>query len=248
MKISVCGKGGSGKSTVVSLLAERLAAGKEVLIIDSDESNYGLHRHLGMENPKEFTGFFGGKEEVLKDMMLSNFTHQFFEGQWKLEDIPEGYYTEKDGIRLMVSGKIHQANEGCACAMGTVMKQFVSSLTLEENQIAILDMEAGIEHFGRGLDDEVDLILMVCDPSYESAQLAVKIGELGEKLQKPVYYVLNKADEESRKVLEQAIGDPERILAVLPAEPELTRAALLGRKLVLKSSELNQAAKRICGM
>lgn len=203
MKISVCGKGGSGKSTVVSLLAERLAAaGKEVLIIDSDESNYGLHRHLGMENPKEFTGFFGGKEEVLKDMMLSNFTHQFFEGQWKLE----------------------------------------------ENQIAILDMEAGIEHFGRGLDDEVDLILMVCDPSYESAQLAVKIGELGEKLQKPVYYVLNKADEESRKVLEQAIGDPERILAVLPAEPELTRAALLGRKLVLESSEFNQAAKTICGM
>ena len=203
MKISVCGKGGSGKSTVVSLLAERLAAaGKEVLIIDSDESNYGLYRHLGMENPKEFTGFFGGKEEVLKDMMLSNFTHQFFEGQWKLE----------------------------------------------ENQIAILDMEAGIEHFGRGLDDEVDLILMVCDPSYESAQLAVKIGELGEKLQKPVYYVLNKADEESRKVLEQAIGDPERILAVLPAEPELTRAALLGRKLVLESSEFNQAAKTICGM
>ena len=247
MKISVCGKGGSGKSTIVSLLAERFAAaGKEVLIIDSDESNYGLHRHLSMENPKEFTGFFGGKEEVLKDMMLSNFTHQFFEGQWKLSDIPKGYYTEKNGIKLMVSGKIHQANEGCACAMGTVMKQFVSRLTLEENQIAILDMEAGIEHFGRGLDDEVDLILMVCDPSYESARLAVKIGELSGRLQKPVYYVLNKVDEESRKVLEQAIGDPERILAVLPVEPELTKAALLGQKLVLENSELNQAAKKIC--
>lgn len=158
-----------------------------------------------MENPKEFTGFFGGKEEVLKDMMLSDFTHQFFEGQWKLDDIPEGYYTEKNGIKLMVSGKIHQANEGCACAMGTVMKQFVSSLALEENQIAILDMEAGIEHFGRGLDDEVDVILMVCDPSYESVQLAEKIRELGEKLQKPVYYVLNKTDEISRGVMTQAI-------------------------------------------
>ena len=66
----------------MSLLAEMLAAAeKEVLIIDSDESNYGLHRHLGMENPKEFTGFFGGKEEVQKDMMLSDFTNQFFEGQ-----------------------------------------------------------------------------------------------------------------------------------------------------------------------
>ena len=144
---------------------------------------------------------------------------------WKLSDIPKGYYTEKNGIKLMVSGKIHQANEGCACAM---------------------DMEAGIEHFGRGLDDEVDLILMVCDPSYESAKLAVKIGELSGRLQKPVYYVLNKVDEESRKVLEQAIGDPERILAVLPVEPELTKAALLGQKLILENSELNQAAKKIC--
>ena len=58
MKISVCGKGGSGKSTIVSLLAERLAAAeKAVLIIDSDESNYGLHGHLGMENPKEYWVF-----------------------------------------------------------------------------------------------------------------------------------------------------------------------------------------------
>ena len=215
MKISVCGKGGSGKSTIVSLLAERLAA---------------------------------AEKEVLKDMMLSDFTHQFFEGQWKLDDIPEGYYTEKNGIKLMVSGKIHQANEGCACAMGTVMKQFVSSLALEENQIAILDMEAGIEHFGRGLDDEVDVILMVCDPSYESVQLAAKIRELGEKLQKPVYYVLNKMDEMSRVVMTQAIRDPERILTILPAAPELTAAALLGQKLVLESSVLDQAAKKICGM
>lgn len=249
MKISVCGKGGSGKSTVVTLLAQRLAkAGKEVLIIDSDESNYGLHRHLGMENPKEFTGFFGGKEKVLNDMMLSNFTHQFFEGHWKLSDIPEGYYTEKDGIKLMVSGKIHQANEGCACAMGTVMKQFISNLELEKNQIAILDMEAGIEHFGRGLDDEADLILMVCDPSYECVQLAAKIRELGEKLQKPVYYVLNKTDETSRAVLEQAIQNPEKILVDLPAAPELTASALRGQELALESSVMDRAAQRICEM
>lgn len=201
-----------------------------------------------MENPKEFTGFFGEKEEVLNNMMLSNFTHQFFEGQWRISDIPEDYYTEKNGIKLMVSGKIHQANEGCACAMGTVMKQFVSNLRLEENQIAILDMEAGIEHFGRGLDDEVDLILMVCDPSYESVQLAAKIWELGEKLQKPVYYVLNKTDETSREVLTQAIQNSQRILAVLPAEPELTAAALLGRKLVWESSVMDRAAEKICGM
>ena len=127
------------------------------------------------------------------------------------------------------------------------MKQFVSHLRLEENQIALLDMEAGIEHFGRGLDDEVDLILMVCDPSYESVQLASKIRELGEKLQKPVYYILNKTDEKSREVLTQAIQNPQRILAVLPAAPELTAAALFGQKLVLESNMLDRALKKICG-
>ena len=76
MKVTICGKGGCGKSTITSLLAKALARrGKEVLVIDSDESNYGLHRQLGMELPGDFTGYFGGKEHVLNDMMLSKFAH-----------------------------------------------------------------------------------------------------------------------------------------------------------------------------
>ena len=71
MKIAVCGKGGCGKSTVTSLLAraclkKALARrGKEILVIDSDESNYGLHRQLGMKLPRDFTDYFGGKQNVL---------------------------------------------------------------------------------------------------------------------------------------------------------------------------------------
>ena len=65
MKIAVCGKGGCGKSTVTSLLAKALARReKEILVIDSDESNYGLHRQLGMKLPRDFTDYFGGKQNV----------------------------------------------------------------------------------------------------------------------------------------------------------------------------------------
>ena len=52
MKIAICGKGGCGKSTTVALLSLALAStGKEVLVVDSDESNYGLHRQLRMDLP-----------------------------------------------------------------------------------------------------------------------------------------------------------------------------------------------------
>lgn len=93
-----------------------------------------------------------------------------------MKDIPEKYYSMKDGVKLMVSGKIHQANEGCSCAMGTVMTQFIQNLQISKDQFALLDMEAELEHFGRGIDNGVDLVLMIVDPSYESLQLSRKVG------------------------------------------------------------------------
>ena len=69
MKIAICGKGGRGKSSTTALLAKALVrAGKRVLVVDSDESNYGLHRQLGMELPKDFTAFFGGKKRLFGRM------------------------------------------------------------------------------------------------------------------------------------------------------------------------------------
>lgn len=63
-----------------------------------------------------------------------------------------------------------------------------------------MDMEAGIEHFGRGIDNGVDLILIIIDPSYESLQLSKKIGELSESIRKPFYYVLNKVTKENQEI------------------------------------------------
>ncbi len=65
-KIAVCGKGGSGKSVLVRLLAEGLRRrGRRVLVIDSDESNTGLFRLLGFERaPESLIDLLGGKKQL----------------------------------------------------------------------------------------------------------------------------------------------------------------------------------------
>ncbi len=246
MKIAVCGKGGSGKSTITALLAKELSRmGKDVLVIDSDESNYGLSRQMGVELPKDFTAYFGGKEKAQKDMMLSNFTHQFFKETWTFSDVPEGYYAEKDGVKLMSSGKIHTANEGCACTMGNIIRQFVEHLNLTENEYALMDMEAGIEHFGRGTDNGMDLILMIVDPSYESLALSGKILELGNAIGKPVRFVLNKVNDENRELMKNGVCEKAEVICEILEDDFIRGAGLQGKELSLEMESVRDLAKRI---
>ena len=68
----MCGKGGCGKSTISSLLAKEFETrGFDVLVLDTDESNYGLHKQLGLPLPPDFIEYFGQKEDVLKLIMAS---------------------------------------------------------------------------------------------------------------------------------------------------------------------------------
>ncbi len=257
MKIAICGKGGCGKSTTTTLLGKELARmGQNVLVIDSDESNFGLHRQLGVELPRDFTEYFGGKDRAFKTMMtsgileqmkLSAFAKKFFSEDWTLSDIPEEYYEKKDGVMLMSSGKIHQANEGCACTMNSIIQQFIMHLQLREMETAILDMEAGIEHFGRGTDNSMDIILMIIDPTYESMQLAGKIGELARSIEKPILYILNKVTEDSRELMEGAVEDKNQIAAVIPQNKEILEAGMFGKELLIREREIRKLAVRLMG-
>lgn len=241
MILILCGKGGCGKSTISALLARACEKrGMNVLVIDADESNFGLHKQLGLPLPKDFTLFFGFKKGIFQDG-----AEEVFGDGWSLDDLPAEYVSRSGAVRLMAMGKIAQAGEGCACPMGVLTKTFLEHLKLGENDIVIVDTEAGVEHFGRGVDRFADAILMVADPSYESVQLAGKIITMGKSFGKPVYLIVNKVDEQQREMMKEALPQEADIIAFVPMDRDILMAGLRGEALTVVSEQIEEILQKV---
>jgi CO dehydrogenase maturation factor len=242
MKVLVCGKGGSGKSTISAMLAKAMASrGHEVLVVDTDESNYGLHRLLGLELPPDFVDHFGGKKGISeRSKFFGENPHGLLERRWNLKDLPVEYLTKKNGIELLSVGKIHHFGEGCGCAMGSLSKDFLINLDLADDQMAIIDTDAGIEHFGRGVEKGVDIVLAVVDPSFESVRLALKICGMAASINKPVYFVLNRVNPEIKKTLLESL-ESHIIAGAVSMNDEIFMAGLLGQE-IAPNSEIFEIA------
>lgn len=243
MKIIICGKGGCGKSTTAALLAKAYQReGRNVLVVDSDESNYGLYRQLGLDLPEDFTHYFGGKKGAYRVFDDKGYV---FDEKWNISDIPREFLTGDGNLHLMAIGKIAEAEEGCACGMGFTAKMLLDNIETGENDVVIVDTEAGVEHFGRGLDRFADVILMVIDPSYESIRLSEKVYDMAQALDKPVYFILNKADAEQAEITKAALREKEAVIAVIPADPQIMMAGLKGVALELEMPAINAVIDRI---
>ena len=240
MKISICGKGGCGKSSITTLLAKEFAKkGYNVLVIDGDESNLSLHKLLGMDLPKDFIEYLGGRKEFMKKLRekMDGKEVKLFEGEISIDTLPKEYLVEKDNIKLLAIGKIHDFGEGCACPMGALLREFLKSLKLNDKEVVIVDTEAGIEHFGRGVEGGCDVIIAVIDPTYESIRLSKKIEEIGEKLGKKVYFIVNKVDDETKDLILENINK-DKVIAIIPNNKEIMKCGLKGEELNAELSEI----------
>lgn len=239
MKVIVAGKGGCGKSTVSTLLAKALAKrGSRVLVIDTDESNFGLHTHLGLKRPEDFMNYFGGKK-VLFEKVKS------IQKRWQIDELPTEYLAEKGNLKLMAMGKIYDFGEGCACPINALSSRFLEILELKDDEFLIADTDAGIEHLGRGVEKGCDLILAVVEPSQESIGLANRIAAMAKSIDKPVYYILNKTDSNTEALLLEAL-DGSRIIAVLPQDERILQYGLEGRELDLNVEGIEELADFLC--
>ncbi|MGD6935062.1 MAG: AAA family ATPase [Candidatus Bathyarchaeia archaeon] len=237
MKILICGKGGSGKSTVASLLAKDLQKkGYRILVVDTDESNYGLSAQLGLKDPKELLDQIGGKKALGQKMMAARSCNEklkIFPQEWQIDDIPADCISKKDNLYLLQIGKVKHFGEGCACPMGGLSREFLTNLKLNPKDIAIIDTEAGVEHLGRGVAGNVDIVLAVIDPSYESVKLSKKIVEMAKEGGKTVYFVINKTDSKTAESLAAQIGK-EQVISILPFNSSIQKKGLTGDELDLK--------------
>ena len=161
------------------------ARGVRVLVVDSDESNVSLYRTLGFDRPPTaLMELTGGKKTLKKKMGQANILAQ---DEISADAIPDPYIQKKDGLRLVSIGKILQSFEGCACPMGALNREFLKKIRLGENEFLIVDMEAGVEHFGRGIEAGIDAVLLVIDPSYESIHLAERVKHMAGGVNKGVW-------------------------------------------------------------
>ncbi|WP_292460945.1 P-loop NTPase [Methanothermococcus sp.] len=240
MKISICGKGGCGKSSITTLIAKEFAKkGYNVLVVDGDESNLALHKLLGTDMPKDFIEYLGGRKEFVQKLKSQSIGDIKLFDKLSIENLPKDYITEKNNIKLLAIGKIHDFGEGCACPMGYVLREFLKSLNLKDNEVVIVDTEAGIEHFGRGVEGGCDIIMGVIDPTYESIGLSKKIEEIGEKLGKKVYFIVNKMDNETKGLILEKVNE-DKIIGIIPNNKDILKLGLKGEELNAEIPEINE--------
>jgi CO dehydrogenase maturation factor len=191
----ICGKGGSGKSTVSVLMARAISKQYKVFLVDSDESNVLLPSMLGINPPKPIVDFLGGKKSIFSKGEANIVDALAEAGKGiKLDDLPPEYVsTSVEGIRLVIIGKVKNFGEGCACPLNFLTRTLLKNLVLNKEEKVLVDTDAGIEHVGRGVEEGCDAILAVADPTAEALMLSRTLKETFQKLNKKFWLVLNKA-------------------------------------------------------
>jgi CO dehydrogenase maturation factor len=236
-RILVCGKGGSGKSSIVALMAKALSSkGYQVMVLDGDASNPGGLARLmfgSQTGPKPLIEFFGGREKVEcpvdnpAPLTRMGDMKSIAENHLDLTEIPPEYFLEKKGVLLFQVGKIERSYEGCDGPMSKVTRDFI----LRGGHVTLIDVEAGIEHFGRGVEKNVDMILVVIDPTYESLLIAEKVNNLSREMGKQsIWAILNKVQsEEMQSLMQEELRKKDvKIIGTLHFDHTLINAGLMG--------------------
>ncbi len=248
-KLAITGKGGVGKTTLSALLAHTYANdGNTVLAIDADP-DANLASALGL--PREIA------EQITPIAEMDDLIYErtgarpgeyggFFSLNPKVDDIPERFSATHRGIKLLVLGTIGRGGGGCICPESALLKNLVRHLIVGRSEVVILDMEAGLEHLGRGTADAVDAFIVVVEPGQRSLQTAGAVRRLAADLGiHKTYVVGNKIrnQDDQAFILQHLPGD--EVLGFLPFSEKAIAADMQGQAIFDADPSLVTAAQHI---
>lgn len=211
MKIAITGKGGVGKTTFAATLARLYAAeGRTVLAADVDpDANLGLA--LGF--PEEILDSIipiSRMRKLVEERTGASADNSFYKLNPKVDDIPDTYSKTYNGVKLLTLGTVETGGGGCVCPEHVMLRRILSHLVLRSNDVIIMDMEAGLEHLGRGTCEGMEQFVVVIEPGARSVQTYKNVKRLAEDLGiRQVRVVANKV---------RGTEDEEFIRSRIPAE------------------------------
>ncbi|MBI5057871.1 MAG: AAA family ATPase [Nitrospirae bacterium] len=200
MKIAITGKGGVGKTTVSALLSHLYSTeGKKVIAVDADpDANFASALGISRNEIEKIRPIAEIAELIEERTGAKPGTSGgIFKINPRVDDIPEGFGFKINNITLLVMGKSKFAASGCYCPEHALLRRLLKHLIVERDEVVIVDMEAGIEHFTRGTAEGVNAFIVVVEPGQRSIQTAVAVKSLAKGLGvKKVFIVANKVRKE----------------------------------------------------
>ncbi len=226
MIIAVSGKGGVGKTAFTTLLIKALSKKtNNILVVDADPDS-NLPETLGVEVEKTV----GDIREELKKIIER--CGEIPGGMSKLDFLKSKIYeilVETDNYDLLVMGR--PEGSGCYCSVNNWLRQIIDNLSGYYDYV-VIDTEAGLEHLSRRTTQNVDVMIVVTDPTKRGLGTAKRIKKLANELDvkfKDIYVVANKVKEEDKEIIKKYADELGlNLIGILPYNKEIAEYDLKG--------------------
>lgn len=241
MKIAFTGKGGVGKTTLAALAICSLARrGQKVLAVDCDPDS-NLAALLGFDDAGHITPIARMKGLIRKRMEVKEGVGPFYKLNPKIDDIPDAFKRKRGTVSALVMGTVERGDGGCMCPESTFLRNLLGRIMLKDDEHVVLDMEAGIEHLGRGTAAACDYLLTVVEPSTRSVETALKIAKLARGIGiRDIYAIANKVrSEDDRSFITRAL-DRTIMIASVPLSGEIASLDRGGSVVNVKIAEVEE--------
>jgi len=232
VKLAVAGKGGVGKTLIAGTLARLLARdGYRVLAVDADPAmNLAYALGISSEAASSIVPLMENEQLIEERTGVKRGTGfgAFFSLTPTVDDMAERYgIIGPDNVRLLIMGTVRSGGSGCMCPANSLVRALIRHVTLERRDAVVMDMEAGLEHLGRGTVRGFNALLCVVEPGTQALETAKKIQSLAEDIGvKEVLAVGNKATaEEDEKFMEESLKETGmELIRVIPFDQAILQA------------------------